>query len=420
MSIVSTLRRLPQGVCLAALLLIAAGCNQTGNPPPPDPGPVNPGPPGPQPPAPPPVGGGACATTLEVNSKVSVPTLWKNTAAACDLLVNGTVSVSSSLVIEPGTVVQFSQDATFYVETGGQLQAVGTPGARIAFIGAMDVKGYWNGLRFMAGSRASRLEFVDFKNAGQTGSERWKNFAAVVGNGLITFLNNRVSGSYAHGADFGDDLRLSAFANNVFEDNIGFGVIVGYNQVAKLDKASDYLGANKPNGNPYIYADWAGTDDFVEDGTWKALSAPYYINIALYVNGALTLEPGVKIVAEDGTSIRVRAGGSLTAVGTAAQPIIFTAKRPIRGAWSGIEFFESSSPSNRFAFAQILYAGGSGAAVEVSGAFRGSYLNVSNTQIAHSDGWAICTDDGMDTPTVLEQGTGNAFTDNARGVGACN
>ncbi len=390
--------------------LLAVSCNQTANPGGP--------PPGTQPPNSPPAA--ACATSFEVNHKVSIPTVWKNSAADCDYLVNGTVSLSSSLRIEPGAVVQFSQDATFYVESGGQIEAVGTPGARIRFIGVNDVKGYWNGLNFMAGSRQSRLEYLDIQNAGQTGGEPWKNFAAITGGGgAISFKHNHVSGSYAHGANFGEDLRLLEFSDNSFEDNLGFGVIVGYNQVAKLDKASDYLGRNKPNGNPYVFANWAGATDFFEDGTWPDLGAPYYISIALYVKGALTLEPGVRIVAADGTAIRVQGGGSLTAVGTPEKPIVFTAKRQTAGAWTGIEFFQSASKNNRFAHAQILYAGGGTAAVEVGGAFEGSYASVSNTIIAHSDGWAVCTNDGFNTPSVLELGAGNSFTENRSGIGVC-
>lgn len=414
---VSRRRGASLGLALIASILVSA-CNQTQtggvNPPPPA---VNP-PPTPQPPGPPPTAG-ACAVVFEVNHKVSVPSKWVNSSAACDYQVNGTVSLSSYLEIEPGTVVQFSKDATFYIESGGQLNAVGTANARIQFMPEIDVKGYWNGVFFMSGSRESRLEYLDIRDAGQTGSEVWKNYAGISGGGgLITFKHNRVSGSYADGANFGENLRLKEFEDNIFEDNLGFGLVIGYNQVAILDKASDYVGKNKPNTNPYIYARWV--NDFQEPGTWKDLGVPYYLKIVLYVKGALTLEPGVKIVAEDGTSIDVRSGGSLTAIGTAQKPIIFTAKTQSAGAWEGIEFFESSSKNNTFDYAQILYAGSGPAAIKVGGAFQGSYASVANTKIQYSDGFGICTDDGLNTPSVLELGAGNVFTNNRNAdVGKC-
>ncbi len=394
------------GLALIALV-IASACNQTptggSNPPPPPIG--NP------PPAPPPVPGGKCAVVFEVNHKVSVPSKWVNSASACDYQVNGTVSLSSYLEIEPGTVVQFSKDATFYIESGGQMNAVGTAGARIQFLPEIDVKGYWNGLSFMSGSRESRLEYLDIRGAGQTGGEIWKNFAGISGGGgLITFKHNRVSGSYANGANFGEDLRLKEFEDNIFEDNLGFGLVIGYNQVAILDKASDYVGKNKPNTSPYIYARWV--NDFQEPGTWKDLGVPYYISIVIYVKAALRLEPGVKIVAADGTSIDVRSGGSLSAIGTAQKPIVFTAETQSAGAWQGIEFFESSSRDNKLDHAQILYAGSGAAAVKVGGAFEGSYASIANTRIQYSDGYGICTDDGLNTPSVLEQGAGNVFANN--------
>ena len=408
-------RRRFSGLGLALIALIAASaCNQT-------PGGSNPPPPvGNPPPAPPPVGGGKCAVVFEVNHKVSVPSKWVNSASACDYQVNGTVSLSSYLEIEPGTVVQFSKDATFYIESGGQLNAVGTAGARIQFLPEIDVKGYWNGLSFMSGSRESRLEYLDIRGAGQTGSEIWKNFAGISGGGgLITFKHNRVSGSYAQGANFGADLRLKEFEDNTFEDNLGFGLVIGYNQVAILDKASDYIGKNKPNTNPYVYAYW-GSNDFQEPGTWKDLGVPYYISIALYVKAALTLEPGVKIIAKDGTSIDIDDGGSLTAIGTAAKPIIFTSTRQVAGAWQGIEFYQSSSKNNKFDYTQILYAGSGAAAVKIDGAFRGSYASISNTRIQYSDGYGICTGDSANTPSILELGAGNVFADNRDSdVGQC-
>ncbi len=408
------------GLALIALILVSA-CNQTptgGNNPPPPTG--NPPPVGNPPPTPPPVGGGKCAVVFNVNHKVSIPSKWVNSSAACDYLVNGTVSLSSYLEIEPGTVVQFSKDATFYIEGGGQLNAVGTANARIQFMPEIDVKGYWNGMFFMSGSRESRLEYLDIRDAGQTGSEIWKNFAAISGGGgLITFKHNKVSGSYTHGANFGEDLRLKEFEDNVFEDNLGFGLILGYNQIAILDKASDYIGKNKPNGFPYVYAKW-DSEDFRESGTWKNLGVPYYMSIVIYVKAALTLEPGVKIVANDGTRISVEGAGSLTAVGTTEKPIIFTSERQIAGAWKGIEFYQSSSKNNKFDHAQILYAGSGTAAIKVDGAVYGSYASVTNTTIANSDGYGICTGNGSDTDSILELGAGNVFTNNRdKDVGPC-
>jgi hypothetical protein len=412
-------RRSSLGLALIALILVGA-CNQTptggNNPLPP---PVGNPLPTPQPPGPPPVGG-KCAVVFEVNHKVSIPSKWVNSSAACDYKVVGTVSLSSYLEIEPGTVVQFSKDATFYIESGGQLNAVGTANARIQFLPEIDVKGYWNGLFFMSGSRESRLEYLDIRDAGQTGSESWKNYAGISGGGgLITFKHNRVSGSYAHGANFGEDLRLKEFEDNIFEDNLGFGLILGYNQVAILDKASDYIGKNKPNKYPYVYADW-DSEDFREDGIWKDLGVPYYMNIVIYIKGALTLEPGVKIVANDGTRIQIEGGGSLKAIGTADKPIVFTAERKIPGAWEGIELYQAASKNNILDHVIIEYAGSGRASVKADGAFQGSYLSVSNTTIQDGDGLAICTGNGADTPTELVLGAGNVFLRNQDNtVGNC-
>lgn len=198
---------------LPLLLLVASaggsvpgGSTGTGGTlPAPAPGPVVPTPnPTPVPTPTPGTDTGRCAFT--VTNNVTVPTTAVNTASACDYLIQGTLSVTSLLTIEPGTVLRFTQDSELVIGSGGVINAVGTPTARIRMEGVNKTKGYWDGISFN-GARPSRIEYTDIESAGQTGY--YKNYAAISGvDGTLSFKNNTVSGSYATGMSISDLNRL--------------------------------------------------------------------------------------------------------------------------------------------------------------------------------------------------------------------
>jgi hypothetical protein len=101
-------------------------------------------------------------------------------------------------------------------------------------------------------------------------------------------------------------------------------------------------------------------DYFESDRTLKndpEKPVDYIVTCLSAVNGRITIEPGTVIVFEDDAALRVFPGGSLKAVGTASDSIIFRSKTPVKGAWRGI-FFESSNINNELAYCIIENAGG--------------------------------------------------------------
>ncbi|WP_216322297.1 hypothetical protein [Deinococcus aestuarii] len=394
-------------LALLALLLTACGGGPSGGgttTPTPNPTPT----PGPTPdPAP-----GTCTNQLSGVIDLTVATAMTNGPAACDYLIDGYVNVTSVLTIEPGTVIRFGQDSELRVGPGGVLNSVGTANARIRMEGLNKTKGYWEGVSFGPGARESRIEYTDIESAGQTGY--LKNYAGVSGiDGTLTFRNNTVSGSYAHGMTIPEDSRLliKSFANNRFFDNVGFGLKVSATQTGVLDAASDYLGGNQPNGLPYVKIDW---DDVYGNTTWKKINAPYFVSIALYYKGGLlTVEPGVKVVMDDGAVLNIH-GGAIRAVGTPQDPIVFTGVTQEKGSWDGIDFFYSRSDANVLQNVRVLYGGGAGANVFVG---HGSSLRISDSLVAHSGGYGLCLNslDFGDANATLDIGSGMTYEGNAAG-----
>lgn len=87
------------------------------------------------------------------------------------------------------------------------------------------------------------------------------------------------------------------------------------------------------------------------------------------VSGALTIQAGTAIAM--GAGARLTVFGSLRAVGTPGQPIVFQGEQPTRGYWEAIDF-SSSSPLNELRHVQVRHGGGGTAAVRANVLVRGS------------------------------------------------
>ena len=70
--------------------------------------------------------------------------------------------------------------------------------------------------------------------------------------------------------------------------------------------------------------------------TWSASSSPYAFScdVTVYPTGTLTIEPGVEVDFDSGYGLDVQ--GTITAVGTALDPILFTSVGKTPGDWVGV------------------------------------------------------------------------------------
>ncbi len=82
------------------------------------------------------------------------------------------------------------------------------------------------------------------------------------------------------------------------------------------------------------------TADITADTTWTA-DHIYTLKTHIFVRaGTLTIEPGVLILGDQGSSLVITQGGRIDASGTAAAPIVFTSSQPagsrVPGDWGGV------------------------------------------------------------------------------------
>lgn len=146
------------------------------------------------------------------------------------------------------------------------------------------------------------------------------------------------------------------------------------------------------------------SSDISTNTTWTNVSGPYRVSSTISVNSGvtLTIEPGVEVLFDSGKQLRI--DGQLDAIGTAAEPILFTssAVTPARNDWSGVSVQNTSGAEAHFAFATIEYAN---TAISTNKA-----VTIADSVIRHNS-------TGLSgSPGIRTEVDRTVFDDNTRGV----
>ncbi|XOB98818.1 hypothetical protein ACMC9I_01620 [Deinococcota bacterium DY0809b] len=340
-----------------------------------------------------------------------------------------TVEDGGRLVIQPGTTLEFAQDTGLYVRGHGALVAVGTASDKILFTGASQVRGYWNGIVFEqdANSFDNELKYAEIAYAGA--DQRWSGTSygyyraaldlqarARLKMTYSTVRESAGSGVYVDRATFGaDDLRDGDFAHNTLTQNAGFPVLLYANEVGFLDASSDFSG----NDAGYDYVRLSGSYDYVQTQTWQKLNVPYRVlgEVSVDDQQTLTIAPGATLVFEQDAALwAYGVNSALKAVGTAAEPITFTALQPQKGYWYGLVFNDTNSADNVLHYVVVEYGGAetnpelkANIAVISSGNASSQWIEIKNSTIQHSSGHGISV--AQETTYNADITTSNSFAD---------
>jgi parallel beta-helix repeat protein len=245
--------------------------------------------------------------------------------------------------------------------------------------------------------------------------------------------NNSACGLYVEGMT--PTIRNNQMLNNAdwglyFTSAVYPPVITGNTITGNLRPAIIPANAlpNDSDGNTFapntINALWIRSNDLNHSVTLsiKHPGETYEINTYIFydtlnINGTnkLTVNPGVIVKFADGASVSVN--GTLNAIGTASQPIVFTSYRddlhggdinadgiatmPYNGAWAGLRFYDTSNDSDcKLSYAIVMYGGSSTANIYIENAnptidhstiaaslYDGINLYYSNPVITNSEIW---------------------------------
>lgn len=405
-------------------------------------------------------GGGeqeACPTmagpTEHAGERIEADAVW--TAADSPHVVTGDVLVGqgATLTIEPCAEVVFAADASIQVghlDSEAHLVAEGDAQRPIALRGQDGAT--WGGI-WVQETATARLAHVTIENTGAVKTFGNEGAAILVKGenveGLRPLLHvEHVTIEDAAGpgvilvgdAAFSDD-SVGLHVSGAGSENVPFPV------VAPPDAAST-IPAGSYTGNRTDAIAIRGDRDVRSAIEWANHGVPYrligipgsYVRIASETDAdaTLALGPGVVFEFDPGTFLWIGSGtaaapaaGAIRAVGTPAEPVVFTsaAEVPNAGDWVGLTFRGVEvSPNNQIEYAVIEYAGGDCSCGGLSCATEAEaaviFMDVApadpfirNTTIRHSAGhginrgWSQRDAPGVDT-TFLED---NEFEE----IGGC-
>ncbi|WP_423743472.1 hypothetical protein V5735_10480 (plasmid) [Haladaptatus sp. SPP-AMP-3] len=334
----------------------------------------------------------------------------------------GAIETYGNLTIDPGTTVEFGQDAGLKLLDGGTLTAVGiVPDTEeskpITFTGGQKTRGYWRGIYFQQTDRTENQLRNCVVEYGGGGDEYWSADAkanVAVSNGSRARIDGcTIRESGAWGFDFSDDVSVDSFTRNTVTANAEGAGHVRDDTAHFLSDTGTYTG----NDVDRVYV-WQ-RDDIRESMavTWDAIDVPYFIDTgAVSVYGTLTIEPGATLEFGQDTGLRMYDGGILSAVGTGDEPITFTGEQKTRGYWRGIYFDDTNRTENELRYCVVEYGGGGNefwnakehANVAVT---NGSRLSIRHSTIRNSAGYGYeVTQDSTLTASA------NSVVDNALGA----
>lgn len=111
----------------------------------------------------------------------------------------------------------------------------------------------------------------------------------------------------------------------------------------------------------------------------------YIISKNVAVNSTLTIEPGVTLMFENGAGLSINEQGSISALGTPSNKIVFTSKSGKRGDWKGIEVL-SSNAKNVLAHSKVEHGTDN---VKIGSSAKQAKLEISNSEITAAKNYGI-------------------------------
>jgi hypothetical protein len=354
---------------------------------------------------------------------VSGPTTWSNSRTGVDYRVSCIITVTSEMVIEEGTEIEFKDGAGIIIEDGGSLKVNGSATGVVMMHGSTSSTGVWKGLWFKSNSNNNELKHCTITGAGQesfNGHDIKANVRLSL-NGKLGIMNTTISNSGRDGLfveglddDFTDPLRV--FSGNTFSGNAGLPVSLLAASVGTLDGAGS---AYTSNGRNYIevrggrvYGDHSWNKNVIPYLVSGELRSGYYGEI-----GNLTINAGVemKFQADMGLRTGEYSAGYIKILGSATEPVSMSSMDG--AAWRGI-CFQNSNTLNRLSYVNIdkggsgIFTGADGKKGNVViGGYSAGNATIDNCTISNSVAYGIYVTSPSGTPTV----TNVTYSGNASG-----
>ena len=257
-------------------------------------------------------------TRVDVTDDINAATTWTANNVYV-ISASSTISVNAALTIEPGTVVKFQSGAALYVDTTGQLNAIGSATAHIVFTGIKDDSA---GGDTNADGSATKPTIGDWSTIGVVGNSSSFDYAEVRYADSAVALAGK-NQSVKHTTFTFNTLALDStnvavpassttIANNVFFKNTHPLTIDAGTAVDATNTFHNPSASSEVNTFQAIEV----TTDIGNTVTWSNTEVAYVLSGAgatYYVNSpaVLTLATGVVVKLDAGAELYVNTGATL-------------------------------------------------------------------------------------------------------------
>jgi hypothetical protein len=264
----------------------------------------------------------------------------------------------ATLTLRPCTVLRMAPGSRIVVNNGGSIRALGTESCPVRIVSAKAVPaaGDWSQIVIEeSASNDSLFQYTEIRHGDAT-------FVVPPADGFL-WVKSSVGLSHVRFAQIRgpvlkveDGGRFSTFEAVNFDNVSGALAVVAANVVPSMTRVTV---TNTENPRIEIYR-WA----LVAHGpaTWRNLGVPLVLPAGFEVrSGPIEIAAGTVLRVEANSLVRptVKANGSIRALGTATEPVIFESANPAPapGDWRGMTFETSSSADNLLRHVIIRHAG---------------------------------------------------------------
>lgn len=268
------------------------------------------------------------AINTVISTDITQNTTWTKAGSPYQVTQFVSVRPGVTLTIEPGVQVVFNNNVPFGVQ--GSLVAIGTAAEPILFTGATKQAGSWGGITANNGRGQTpavvKFDYVTVEYGVMVGLFNRGNLELDYAQAEIDHSTFRFGGDHGlYAYDSAVTLKNSTFTNNTTSAVVFNG---GDGPDAVLSNLS--AGGNGQYNAVVYYA-----YKLAQAHTLEKMGLPYVFKSGYEVTetGSLTIQPGVQVRVDNGFSVY---GGKLAALGTAAEPILFTGLNQQPGGWWGL------------------------------------------------------------------------------------
>jgi len=404
-----------------------------------------------------PIPGGNATSCQTISSDITTTTTLTNRVSdpnIADYCITNFISVKNGagLIIEPGVVIEFSNNAGIEIGTYGTSQANagyiiadGIPADKITFTGAAKTPGTWRGIAISSTNSDSRNK-LDHCIIEYAGSQELKSglvgfgyktaigvgFSSAQQSGLVNITNCIIRNNDGKGYTCRKGSGLGNFVNNKFENNTEEAVFMSANGFEKLDPLSTFT----DNGFNGFYQSTAfNSIEQLSDTIshyWRGFQGRFQLNQGVRLATAsseLHIQQGTELIMGADALIHAQEGlfESAGVGASGSERVYIHGETPGVGTWDGI--YIESGLNNRITNTDIS-GGGKDIFFRYGCNGRGNIgvnywagntgkVSVTNCNLRNSGGCGIY----VETTSSTQQGdltqSGNAYYGNV-GNNICN